>query len=191
MPQKIKLNVFQSAVEVAKSRISLSNATYETRLQQLGIRGNNQGLVTITAPISGRVADREVTLGQSFQDAGSKLMTIVNDSRVFATANIYEKDLERVRTGQQVIVRFAALPNRSFTGRIAVIGSVVVGETRVVPVKAEINNPNGVLKPGMFAELEVLTDQTSPAILAIPSAAVVEPIIDNRYICKMATPINQ
>ncbi|YAF94253.1 MAG: efflux RND transporter periplasmic adaptor subunit [Nodularia sp. CChRGM 3473] len=164
----------QSAVEVAKSRISLSNATYETRLQQLGIRGNNQGLVTITAPISGRVADREVTLGQSFQDAGSKLMTIVNDSRVFATANIYEKDLERVRTGQQVIVRFAALPNRSFTGRIAVIGSVVVGETRVVPVKAEINNPNGVLKPGMFAELEVLTDQTSPAILAIPSAAVVE-----------------
>jgi len=38
---------------------------------------------TVSAPISGRVADREVTLGQSFEDAGGKLMTIVNDSQVF------------------------------------------------------------------------------------------------------------
>ncbi|MEA5623691.1 hypothetical protein VB740_12125 [Nostoc sp. UHCC 0251] len=50
----------------------------------------------------------------------------------------------------------------------------LTGETQVVPVKAEINNLGGVLKPGMFADLEVLTNQTSSAILAIPSAAVVE-----------------
>jgi membrane fusion protein, heavy metal efflux system len=164
----------QAAVEVAKSRVSLSNNIYETRLQQLGIRGNAKGLVTITAPISGTVANREVTLGQSFQDAGDKLMTIVNDSRVFATANIYEKDLERLRSGQQILVRIASLPDRTFTGRITVIGSVVGGQTRVIPVKAEISNPGGILKPGMFAELEVLTDETSAPILTIPSSAVVE-----------------
>ncbi|MBW4561515.1 MAG: efflux RND transporter periplasmic adaptor subunit [Mojavia pulchra JT2-VF2] len=164
----------QASVNVAKSRINLSSRTYETRLQQLGIRGNAKGLVTVTSPISGKVADREATLGQSFEDAGGKLMTIVNDSRVFATANIYEKDLDKVRTGQQVSVKVGSVGDRTFTGRIAVINSVVVGDTRVVPVKAEINNPGGVLKPGMFAELEVLTSQTSPAILAIPSAAVVE-----------------
>jgi cobalt-zinc-cadmium efflux system membrane fusion protein len=163
----------QAAVDAAKSRISLSNTTYETRLQQLGIRSNPRGLVTITAPISGTVADREVTLGQSFQDAGDKLMTIVNDNRVFATANIYEKDLERVRTGQQIRVRIASVPDRIFTGRITVIDSVV-GQTRVVPVKAEISNPGGILKPGMFAELEVLTDQASSPVLAIPSSAVIE-----------------
>ncbi|MEA5581376.1 efflux RND transporter periplasmic adaptor subunit [Nodularia harveyana UHCC-0300] len=163
----------QAAVEVAKSRISLSNNIYETRLQQLGIRGNSQGLVTITAPISGTVTDREVTLGQSFQDAGDKLMMIVNDSQVFATANIYEKDLERVKNGQQILVKIASIPDRTFTGRITVIGSVVE-ETRIVPVKAEINNPGGLLKPGMFAELEVLTDQTSSDILTIPNSAVVE-----------------
>ncbi|WP_089093948.1 efflux RND transporter periplasmic adaptor subunit [Nodularia sp. NIES-3585] len=164
----------QSSVEVAKSRIKLSNTSYETRLQHLGIRGNERGLVTITSPITGKVADREVTLGQSFQDAGGKLMTIVNDNRVFATANIYEKDLAQVRNGQQVIVRFPAFSTRNFTGRIAVIGSVVAGDTRVVPVKATIDNPGEILKPGMFAELEVLTDQTSAAILAIPSSAIVE-----------------
>ncbi|MBD2516576.1 efflux RND transporter periplasmic adaptor subunit [Nostoc sp. FACHB-973] len=164
----------QASVDVAKSRINLSNSTYETRLQQLGIRGNAKGLVTVTSPISGKVADREVTLGQSFQDAGGKLMTIVNDNQVFATANIYEKDLDKIKTGQRVNVKVAAVPNRIFTGRIAVINSVVAGDTRVVPVKAEINNPGGVLKPGMFAELEVLTNQTSSDVLIIPSAAVVE-----------------
>jgi cobalt-zinc-cadmium efflux system membrane fusion protein len=55
-----------------------------------------------------------------------------------------------------------------------VIGSVVEGETRVVPVKAGLDNPDGVLKPGMFAELEVLTDRTATAILAISSSAVVD-----------------
>jgi cobalt-zinc-cadmium efflux system membrane fusion protein len=101
-------------------------------------------------------------------------MTIVNDSQVFATANIYEKDLDKVKTGQQVSVKVAQEPNRTFSGRIAVIGSVVEGETRVVPVKAELNNPGGVLKPGMFAELEVLTNRTPTAILVIPSSAVVD-----------------
>ncbi|MBW4628950.1 MAG: efflux RND transporter periplasmic adaptor subunit [Brasilonema octagenarum HA4186-MV1] len=169
-----KLKRAESAVEVAKKRIQLSNATYQTRLQQLGNSANAKGLVTVTAPISGRVADREVTIGQSFEDAGGKLMTIVNDSRVYATANIYEKDLGKVRTGQRVSLKVASVPNRTFTGRIAVVGSVVEGETRVVPVKTEIDNLDGVLKPGMFTELEVLTDQKSAAILAIPKSAVVE-----------------
>jgi cobalt-zinc-cadmium efflux system membrane fusion protein len=164
----------QSAVEVAQSRIRLSNATYQTRLQQLGNRANAKGLVTVTAPIAGRIADREITLGQSLDEAGGKLMTILNDTRVFATASIYEKDLSKVETGQRVNVKVSSLPKRTFTGRIAVVGSVVEGETRVVPVKAELDNSGGVLKPGMFAELEVLTNQTPTAILAIPSSAMVE-----------------
>ncbi|OKH26565.1 efflux transporter periplasmic adaptor subunit [Hydrococcus rivularis NIES-593] len=169
-----KLKTAQSSVELAQSKIQLSSTTYQTRLSQLGNRANAQGLVTVNAPISGKVADREVTLGQTFQDAGGKLMTIVNDSRVFATANIYEKDLDKVKIGQRVSLKVASVPNRTFNGRIAVIESVVAGDTRVVPVKAEIDNSSGVLKPGMFAELEVLTNQTSSDVLAINSASVVE-----------------
>lgn len=164
----------QSAVEVARSRIRLSDTAYQTRLAQLGNRANAKGLVTVTSPISGRIAEREVTLGQSFEDAGGKLMTIVNDNQVFATANIYEKDLNLVKIGQRVNVKIASLPNQTYTGIVTVIGSVVEGETRVVPVKAELNNSNGQLKPGMFAQLEVLTNQTSKDILVIPSSAVVK-----------------
>ncbi len=164
----------RSAVEVAQTRIRLSNATYQTRLQQLGTKANAKGLVTVTAPISGRIADRKATLGQSFEDAGGKLMTIVNDRRVFAIANIYEKDLDKINPGQQVSVKIASQQGSTFTGRITTIGSIVEGETRVVPVKAEVDNSSRALKPGMFAEIAVLTDQTPKAILAIPSSAVVE-----------------
>ncbi|OKH39347.1 efflux transporter periplasmic adaptor subunit [[Phormidium ambiguum] IAM M-71] len=164
----------QTAVEVAQSRLRLSNTAYQTRLQQLGTRANEKGLVVVTARISGVVVDREATLGQAFEDAGGKLMTIADDSKVFATANIYEKDLDKVKLGQRAMARFASLPNRTFNGRITVIGSVVQGETRVLPVKIELENPSKELKPGMFAELEVFTDQTANPILAIPSSAVVD-----------------
>ncbi|ODG98430.1 efflux transporter periplasmic adaptor subunit [Nostoc sp. KVJ20] len=164
----------QASVQLAKSNINRSNTSYQTRLAQLGNLPNAKGLVTVTAPISGKVADREVTIGQTFNDAGGKLMTIVNDSRLFATANIYEKDLGRVKAGQRVTLKVASMPERTFSGRISRIGTVVEGETRVVPVQAEVNNSLRQLKPGMFAELEVLTDQTSSAISAIPTSAVVD-----------------
>ncbi|MBW4613859.1 MAG: efflux RND transporter periplasmic adaptor subunit [Desmonostoc vinosum HA7617-LM4] len=164
----------QASVQLAKSNINRSNTSYQTRLAQLGNLPNSQGLVTVTAPISGKVANREVTIGQTFNDAGGKLMTIVNDTQVFATANIYEKDLSKVKTGQRIILKVASLSDRTFSGRISRIGTAVEGETRVVPVQAQVNNSSGKLKPGMFAELEVLTNQTSAAILAIPTSAVVE-----------------
>lgn len=164
----------ESAVQVAQERLRLSDSAYNTRLQQIGNLPNARGLVTVTAPISGKVADRQVTLGQTFNDAGGTLMTIVNDSRVFATANIYEKDLDKVKVGQRVSLKVASLPDRTFSGKITQIGAVVQGETRVVPVQAEVNNPSGQLKPGMFAELEILTNQSSAAILAVPSSAVLD-----------------
>ncbi|RUT01538.1 nickel-cobalt resistance protein [Dulcicalothrix desertica PCC 7102] len=164
----------QSAVQVAQERLRLSDSTYNTRLQQIGNAPNSKGLVTVTAPISGRVADREVTLGQTFNDAGGRLMTITNDSRVFATANIYEKDLDKVKVGQRVSLKVSSLPDRTFSGRISRVGTSVQGETRVVAVQAEVENSGGQLKPGMFAELDVLTDKTSAPVIAIPAASIVD-----------------
>jgi membrane fusion protein, heavy metal efflux system len=164
----------QSALQVAQVQLRISGDTYNTRLQQLGNLPNSKGLVTVTAPISGKVADREVTIGQSFNDAGGRLMTIINDSQVFATANIYEKDLDKVKIGERVNLKVASLRDRIFTGKIARIGTSVQGETRVVPVQAVVNNAGGQLKPGMFAELEVLTGQQSVPTLAIPTSAMVD-----------------
>ncbi len=174
LESRAQLERAQSGLEAVQSRVQLSTVTYGTRLKQLGATPNADGTITIVAPISGIVADREISLGQSAQDAGAALMTIVDSRTVLATANIYEKDLEQVSNGQQVRVKVASLPNQTFSGRVAVIGSVVEGETRVIPVKAELDNSSGILKPGMFAELEMLTARTPVAGTAIPRSALVE-----------------
>jgi membrane fusion protein, heavy metal efflux system len=163
-----------SDLQVAQARIRLSSGTYDARLKQLGTKPNPDGTITITAPISGTVADREATLGESGEDAGKKIMTILGDRSVLLNANIYEKDLDKVQVGQRVNAKVASLPNRTFAGSVSLIGSAVEGDTRVVPVKAELDNTRGLLKPGMFAELEVLTNRTSSAVLAVPKSAVVE-----------------
>lgn len=164
----------KTAVDVAQSRVQLSTTSYQTRLQQLGADANPDGTITIKAPISGTVADRDVTLGQSAQDAGETLMTLVDNQVVLATANVYEKDLPQISQGQRVRVTVSSLPKASFEGRITVVDAVVEGDSRVVPVKAELDNASGLLKPGLFAELEVLTDQTAQPVLAIPQTAVID-----------------
>lgn len=169
-----ELKSAQSDVQVAQSRIGLSDTAYRTRLAQLGSSSNPDGTVTIRAPISGTVADREATQGESAADPGKPLMTIVNDSSVLATANVFEKDLDQIRVGQPVRVTVKSLPNRTFNGRVTVVGSMIQGQTRALPVKAELDNPDGALKPGMFAKMDVITDRTYAAALAVPKSAIVD-----------------
>ena len=160
-------------VQVARSRISLSGAAYEARRNQLGAIANPDGTVTVVSPIAGVVSDREATLGESVEESGKPIMTIVNDRQVMASANIYEKDLSQVRIGQAVQIKVAG-DNTSFAGKVTAIGATVDSTTRVVPVKAEINNAQGKLKVGMFADLEIISDRASQPVIAVPIAAVVE-----------------
>ncbi len=167
----------QSAVTVARSQMDLSQQTYRTRLQQLGAKPNPDGTIAITAPIAGIVADREATTGESGEDAGKKILTIVNGSSVQASGDIYAKDLAQVQIGQPVRIKVSGFGGSqldgSLEGRISLIGAVVDGATRVVPVKVQLNNANWKLKPGMYVEMEVLTDR-SATVLVIPKSAIVE-----------------
>ncbi len=160
-------------VDAAKSRIGLAATNYQSRLQQLNTTANDQGLVTVIAPIRGYVAHLNITLGESIEDRGTKLMSVVDNQEVLATANIQEQDVSRVKLGQKVRVKVSGIPNQTFVSQITQIDSAV-GDTRVLAVRAKLNNAGEVLKPGMFAELEVLTDKTAEAVLAIPTSAVVD-----------------
>ena len=163
-----------AVVEGAQQRVALSDRTYRTRLSQLQTPSNRKGLVVVQAPIAGTIAKREVTLGASFEEAGGQLMTIVNDAEVWATANVYEKDLDQLSQGQSIRLQVSSLPGEIFNGQIVQIDPVVAGETRVVPVRARVGNPRNQLKPGMFAELEIMTGRASSATIAIPSGGLVE-----------------
>ncbi|BBC26722.1 efflux RND transporter periplasmic adaptor subunit [Pseudanabaena sp. ABRG5-3] len=165
----------EADVQVSSVKVDLSTATYSARLNQLEASANSNGTITIAAPIDGVVSDREATVGESVEEAGKPLMTIVNDERVLASANIYEKDISKIRIGQPVQVKIAGQPSTTvFQGKVTVIGSTVEGQSRIVPVKAEIGNVKGQLKAGMFTNIEILTDSVSMPILAIPTASVIE-----------------
>jgi cobalt-zinc-cadmium efflux system membrane fusion protein len=170
-----QLEKAEADVQVSSIRVELSTAAYSARLNQLEASANSNSTITITAPIDGVVSDREATIGESVDAAGKTLMTIINDERVLATANIYEKDISKIRVGQPVQVKIAGQPSTTvFQGKVTVIGTTVEGQSRIVPVKAEIGNVKGQLKAGMFTNIEILTDSVSVPILAIPSVSVVE-----------------
>jgi membrane fusion protein, heavy metal efflux system len=163
-----------SAVTAAQTQLKLSDANYQGRLGQLGNRSNAQGIITITAPIDGTIGDREITIGQSVADAGAKLMTITDDRQVLVTANIYERDLARVKIGQQVAVKVPSAGTSVFAGRISRIGTIVDPQSRVVPVQATLDNQAGSLKAGTFAQIQLATSQVTTPVVVIPTSAVVE-----------------
>lgn len=162
----------EAALQVAQARLALSDGTYGARLRQVEAVANADGMVTISAPISGVVSERMITLGESVQESGEALMKILDNSRVWVTANVYEKDIDRIQEGQAVIVRLNGL-NRRFSGVVDQISPTVDDEKRVIEVRAKLDNDQEVLKPGMFANLEIATSQTESPVLAIPSGALV------------------
>jgi membrane fusion protein, heavy metal efflux system len=166
-----QLRKAKSAILAAQNRQALSSATYNSRIGQLGNIDNQNGVITVKSPIDGTVADRDITTGQSVPEAGAKIMTITDDRQVLATANIYEKDLARVKIGQDATVKVG---NEVFNGTVSRIGTAVEGQSRVIPVQVAISNSGGSLKSGMYAELRLVTDESTAPAIAVPSASVVE-----------------
>jgi cobalt-zinc-cadmium efflux system membrane fusion protein len=132
------------------------------------------GRVTITAPVSGVVVERDANAGQMVDQSQMtpwQLMVISNNAHVWVGGDIYEKDLSAVRLGQPVTITVDAYPNRAFSGVVARIAPTVNAQTRAVTVRADIPNAEGLLKDGMFAEMTILTGR-SAAGPVIPIDAV-------------------
>ncbi len=125
---------------------------------------------SLTSPINGVVVERNATIGATV-NSDANVFKIIDLSRVWIDANVFEKDLERVRRGQEVKILVPAFPGSSFSGRVILINSVVDPETRTVRVRTEVPNPDGRLKPDMFANVQIITDLNRAAI-SIPQTAV-------------------
>ena len=130
-------------------------------------------MATLSAPISGVVVDRQLGPGQYLQaGSGTPVYTIADPSNVWLLANVRETDSGLVHVGQAVEVHVLAYPKRAFNARVTYVAAVVDPVTHRLPVRAEIDNRDGALKPEMFANFRILTGDAmeSPAV---PEAAVV------------------
>jgi cobalt-zinc-cadmium efflux system membrane fusion protein len=130
-------------------------------------------VATLAAPIAGVVVDRQVGPGQYVQ-AGSAtpLFTIADTSSVWLLANVRETDAAQVKLGQSVEVHVPAYPKQVFRARLTYVSAVVDPATHRLPVRAEIGNRDGALKPEMFANFRILTSDASESP-AVPQSAVV------------------
>jgi cobalt-zinc-cadmium efflux system membrane fusion protein len=127
----------------------------------------------VLAPIGGVVTDRQVGPGQYIQSAApTPVYTIGDLSTVWMVANVRESEAPYVRRGQAVEVRVLALPDRVFKARLTYVAPAVDPVTRRLAVHAEIANPDGLLKPEMFATFTISSGEESRA-LAVPAEAVV------------------
>ena len=127
---------------------------------------------SLNAPIDGVVIERNATIGATVGTDAS-VFKIIDISRVWVDANVFEKDLPRVRVGQGVKLTVTAFPGSTFSGKIIFINSVVDPDTRTVKVRTEVPNPDGRLKPDMFANVEIITDVKSTAV-SVPQSAVLD-----------------
>ena len=127
----------------------------------------------VQAPISGRVIDRQVGLGQYIQAGASNPVYSIGDlSTVWLVANVREPDAPLMRLGEPIEVRVLALPGRVFKARLTYVAPTMDPNTHRLAVRAEVENPDGVLKPEMFASFSIFTDQETSAPAA-PEEAIV------------------
>lgn len=124
----------------------------------------------VRAPIAGTVISRQVGLGQNIQSAASgaytPVYTVANLSTVWLIANVRETDAPYVKIGAPVEVQVSAFPKRTFKAKLTWIAPAVDPNTHRLPVRAEIDNHDGALKPMMFASFRILTGDsiTAPGI---------------------------
>jgi cobalt-zinc-cadmium efflux system membrane fusion protein len=126
--------------------------------------------IPVRSPIGGVVLERLVTPGTTVTP-GMPLFTVSDLTSLWAVAEIDESHLSRVRTGRPVDIVVAAYPDEHFPGTITQIGDTVNPETRRVTVRSTVANPDGRLKPEMFATV-TLGESDSRAMTMVPRSAV-------------------
>ncbi len=163
----------EANVESATADLRASKAT----LRSLGLSGVDAEHLTddpsfsLRSPIGGTVIDRDAVQGQ-LAEPSTPLFRVGNLGRLWLTVHAFERDAVRVKTGSNARVAFAALPGRTFTGKITLVGRQVESDSRTVPVRIEIDNRDGILRPGMSATAWLTVGQQTGDVLAVPAASL-------------------
>jgi cobalt-zinc-cadmium efflux system membrane fusion protein len=157
--------------EAAENRLHALGVT-DADLERLRVAGHYDSTVAIVAPIAGVLVERKVTLGQMVAPADT-LFSVVDLREVWILLDVYERDLAQVRVGQDASVRVAAYPGQEFKGRVANVGAVFEAKSRATKARVVLANPEGTLRPGMFATVTLEgTTGDERTLLVAPTAAI-------------------
>jgi len=160
----------QAYMKVAQERLTLLGAPPDSA-QKVIAESKLDPWVVIRAPRAGLVIERTINPGE-MNDGTKQLFTLANLSQVWLIANIFEKDVETVQKGQEAVVTLDSVPDHPFPAKIVWVGDSVNPATRTLPVRANVANPNSILKPNMFARIKISVGKVP--VLLVPHSAVVQ-----------------
>ena len=168
------LKANEVALEAARNRLRILGKTdveitaFETGKQRIS------AATTVLAPLSGTIVQRKVGPGQLINGASTDPVFVIGDlSTVWFIANVRETDASKIKIGQDVEFTILALPDRVFKSKISYIAASVNPDTHRLQVRGTIANPEGYLRPEMFANMTIVTSVSAAPSPSVPRHAVI------------------
>jgi membrane fusion protein, multidrug efflux system len=153
-----------------QSTVDAMQATYDQAIAGIA---KTQAIISqklVRAPFEGELGVRHVEVGQ-YLTAGTQIVTLTDLSQLYANFTVPEKDSAALKVGQIVRVTVDAYPGRTFEGKINAVEPQIATDTRNIRVQATFENPDHILKPGMFTTTTVVLPD-KPPVITIPETAV-------------------
>ncbi|MDP2811960.1 MAG: efflux RND transporter periplasmic adaptor subunit [Rhodocyclaceae bacterium] len=144
----------------------------EEQIKALAAGGEAKRTLSFRSPVGGVVLEKKAVAGMRFMP-GEMLYQIADLSSVWVLADVFERDIAQVKAGQKVRLAINAYPDKSFTGTVAYIYPTLKAETRTIPVRIELANPGGLLKPAMYASVELAVGGRDK-VVTVPVSAVID-----------------
>ena len=144
----------------------------EEQIRALAEGGEPRRTLTFRSPAGGVVLEKKALQGQRFMP-GEALYQIADVSSVWVVADVFERDIAAIKVGMPVTVKLDAYPDRTFEGKVAYLYPTLNAQTRTIPVRIELPNPGGLLRPAMYANIQAKVD-AGRTVLVVPVSAVIE-----------------
>jgi membrane fusion protein, multidrug efflux system len=201
---KVEVNDYRSNLEIAVAKLFEAQDSYDRLLplfkggaiSEKDLIKTKAGLMQAVAskdiakkkvkdtkllsPIPGIIGLKNVELGQTIS-TGVPVFTIVKTDKIYARVSVPESEIGKVALGQKAMVTIKALENLTAPGRVSLIGAVAEPRTRTYKVKIEIFNPDYVLRTGMIAKAEIITDRIIKMV-TVPGEAIVRDADNLTYV---------
>jgi membrane fusion protein, copper/silver efflux system len=149
----------------------------DQEITQLGSNQKTQTNLLIRSPIQGVVIKRNTEPG-AFVNSGDVLASLADPKALWFLGNVFEKDIRLLSSGQQLILKTEAYPDREFIAQTNYIAPSVDPETRALLIRADVNNDDGLLRPDMFMSAKLLVGKG--LAIVVPQSAIVR-IREMRY----------
>lgn len=159
-----------SEMEVEQAKLAVDTSGVEAAAASVQAAQQQIKNCTVSAPISGQVAAVNVEQG-SMAATGGSVVRLVTVDDVKLRANVTESNINHVKKGEALNVNITSASEYAFVGKITGVSPAADPKTNTYPVEITISNASGLLKPGMFAEAELVTNRAQNVIL-VPAAAI-------------------